>query len=98
MRNDRDDETTIVEIQHVWPSSISGAVTDLNQPTCHGCLTKPDSECAACGAPASVWTEAGDGRHSVAWCVACHDELVSGRPANAQALVYLTFAPIVPAR
>lgn len=97
MRQDRDDEMTIIEIRHVWPSGASGAITDLNQPSCHGCLDKPDYECAACGAPASVWTEAGDGRHSVAWCAACHRDLITGRPINAQALVYLTFAPKVPA-
>jgi hypothetical protein len=96
MRQDRDDETTIIEIQHAWSSSMSGAFTDLNQPTCHGCLNKPDYECAACGAPASMWTEAGDGRHAVAWCATCHDELVAGRPINAQALIYLTFAPTIP--
>lgn len=96
MRNDRDDEMSIVEIQHVWPSS-SGAVMDLNQPTCHGCLQKPDHDCAICGAPATVWTEAGDGRHAVAWCARCHDELLAGRPANAQPLVYLA-VPVTPAR
>ena len=95
MRNDRDDEMTIVEIQRVWPSNASGALMDLNQPTCHGCLEKPDRDCAACGAPASFWTEAGDGRHAVAWCATCHDELVAGRPANAQPLEYLALASTV---
>jgi len=99
MRNDRDDEMTIVEIQRVWPGNASGALMDLNQPTCHGCLDKPDRACASCGAPASVWTEAGDGRHAVAWCAACHNELVAGRPANAQPLVYLTpLVALTPAR
>jgi hypothetical protein len=97
MRNDRDNEMTFAGSQRVWPSAGGSLVTDLNQPTCHGCLDKPDRECAACGAPAAVWTEAGDGRHSVAWCAACHDELVAGRPTNAQPLIYMTFAAIVAA-
>jgi hypothetical protein len=59
------------------------------QSVCQGCRERPDRLCAACGAPASIWTEAGDGRHAVAWCATCHAVLVSGRPANAPPLEYL---------
>ena len=62
---------------------------EVNAVTCHGCLHRPDRECVACGAPASVWTDACDGRHSVAWCATCHALLLSGRPATAAPLIYL---------
>lgn len=72
-----------------WLGAITGG--EGTQATCLGCLDRPDRACAACGARASMWTEAGDGRHTVAWCAACHELLLSGRPANAQPLVYLNF-------
>ena len=56
---------------------------------CEGCRDRRDLDCAACGAPAAYWTEAGDGKHAVAWCQQCHALLVSGRPENAPPLVYL---------
>jgi hypothetical protein len=59
---------------------------------CEGCRSRRDMECACCGRRASVWTEAGDGKHAVAWCAACHDLLLSGRPENAQPLAYLPLA------
>jgi hypothetical protein len=62
---------------------------------CQGCRQRPDRACAACGALASIWTEAGDGRHAVAWCAACHELLLSGRPANAQPLAYLRESRVV---
>lgn len=62
---------------------------DAGQHGCTGCRERPDRQCAACGAPASVWTEAGDGRHAVPWCVRCHALLLSGRPETADPLVYL---------
>ncbi len=65
--------------------------------TCEGCLLRPDRACAVCGAPASVWTDAGDGRHAVAWCAPCHDLLLSGRPASAPPLVYLSVREARPA-
>ena len=69
--------------------SAAALANEASQALCSGCLDRPDRECAACGAPASVWTDAGDGRHAVAWCEACHMMLLSGRPAAAAALVYL---------
>lgn len=62
---------------------------ESNAIMCEGCRTRRDTMCAACGARARVWTEAGDGKHAVAWCVACHDLLLSGRPETAQPLNYL---------
>lgn len=62
---------------------------ESNTIMCEGCRVRRDTMCAACGARASVWTEAGDGKHAVAWCAECHDLLLSGRPANAQPLEYL---------
>ena len=56
---------------------------------CEGCRVRRDTNCACCGARASIWTEAGDGKHAVAWCAACHDLLLSGRPENATPLDYL---------
>lgn len=65
------------------------APTEIGQHGCTGCRERPDLHCAACGAPASVWTEAGDGRHAVAWCARCLALLLSGRPESAEPLVYL---------
>jgi len=70
--------------------SEAALVNEASQALCSGCLDRPDPDCAACGAPATVWTEAGDARHAVAWCAACHALLLSGRPATAAPLVYLT--------
>jgi hypothetical protein len=75
------------ERERAWPSASPAA--DMSHATCQGCRTRPDRECAACGAPASIWTEAGDGRHAVPWCDACHELLLSGRPTSAKPLVYL---------
>lgn len=87
MRRSDDMETQTEERGQMWLGTL--AAGESSQVTCHGCLDRPDRDCAACGARASVWTEAGDGRHAVAWCAACHELLLSGRPANAQPLVYL---------
>jgi hypothetical protein len=62
---------------------------EAGQHGCTGCLGRPDRLCAACGALASIWTEAGDRRHAVAWCARCHASLMSGRPESAEPLVYL---------
>lgn len=91
-----DSEIEAAASERLWFGA--SAATDMSQPTCHGCRERPDRDCAACGAPASVWTEAGDDRHAVAWCAACHAELVCGRPANAQPLTYLpSGAPVTAA-
>ena len=79
-------ETMIVARDHVAPGA---GTADVSQGGCQGCRARPDRACAACGAPASIWTEAGDGRHAVAWCAACHELLLSGRPETAQPLQYL---------
>jgi hypothetical protein len=65
---------------------------ESNSIMCEGCRLRRDAQCAACGARASVWTEAGDGKHAVAWCARCHGLLLSGRPENAPPLVYLSIA------
>lgn len=84
----RDDEgqVALVRAHTLFGESLSG---DTQHASCSGCRDRRDRACAACGAPASIWTDAGDGRHAVAWCEACHHLLMSGRPANAQPLVYL---------
>ena len=77
--------------------SEAALAIEASQAVCAGCLDRPDRECAACGASACVWTGAGDGRHAVAWCAACHALLLSGRPATAAPLVYLTIPAPAPA-
>jgi hypothetical protein len=88
-------ETTIVTRSHM--AAVPGTAADVGQGGCQGCRARPDRACAACGVPASIWTEAGDGRHAVAWCAACHELLLSGRPENAQPLQYLPAREPVPA-
>lgn len=83
---DQDGQVALVHAHSLFGESATG---DAHQAACAGCRERRDKACAACGARASLWTEAGDGRHAVAWCAACHDLLVSGRPANAQPLAYL---------
>ncbi len=83
----RGTETMIVERDRMAPGASTAA--DVSQGGCQGCRARPDRACAACGAPTSIWTEAGDGRHAVAWCAACHELLLSVRPENAQPLRYL---------
>ncbi len=80
--------------QTMHGGSVVGAPSHA---ACEGCLLRPDRACAVCGALASVWTEAGDGRHAVAWCAPCHDLLLSGRPASAPPLVYLPVREARPA-
>lgn len=77
--------------------SEAALANEASQALCSGCLDRPDPDCAACGAPATVWTEAGDGRHAVAWCAGCHALLLSGRPPAAAPLVYLTLPSPAPA-
>ena len=75
--------------ERVRKRSEAALANEASQSVCAGCLDRPDRECAACGAPASIWTQAGDGRHAVAWCAACHTLLLSGRPSSAAPLEYL---------
>ena len=77
--------------------SEAALANEASQALCSGCLDRPDPDCAACGAPATVWTEAGDGRHAVAWCAGCLALLLSGRPPAAAPLVYLTLPSPAPA-
>lgn len=79
-------ESAREEHEHSW---LGANHADTSHATCLECRARPDRACAACGAPARIWTEAGDGRHAVAWCAACHELLLSGRAESAPALVYL---------
>jgi hypothetical protein len=88
-------ELSFVERTHMQTENGSASDTNhANQAVCQGCLDRPDRLCAACGAPATIWTEAGDGRHAVAWCTACHELLLSGRPSTAEPLVYLSMGRV----
>jgi hypothetical protein len=97
MQQLQDTEMTALFVapERVAPGASTAA--SVGPAECQGCLERPDRLCAACGAPARVWTEAGDRRHAVAWCRACHDALVSQRPPNAPPLVYLPISQPVPA-
>ncbi len=81
--------------ERVEPGASTAAT--VGPAECQGCLDRPDRLCAACGALARIWTDAGDRRQAIAWCLACHEELLSQRPSNAAPLVYLPISQPVPA-
>jgi hypothetical protein len=97
MEHLRNGQTDSLVVERKPKALAFTTAADVSQGGCQGCRARPDRACAACGAPASIWTEAGDGRHAVAWCAACHELLLSGRPENAQPLTYLPAREPVPA-
>jgi hypothetical protein len=89
----RDHGLETMVVGGVYAGRAAGPIGEAaSQATCQGCLDRPDRACVACGAPATIWTDAGDGRHAVAWCGPCHELLLSGRPSSAQPLIYLEVA------